>query len=91
MRYRDTLTDSCMIEMTTLMKPCDRQKDDRLEVIRLEVMSQLMQCLDTNANDPIIELMETMKYLTLGTKPVAAQSSSYQVPSPTGNAVNCIT
>ena len=83
-RQRENLSDTRMSEMSALMKERDRQADERLKL-----MPELMQRRDSDANNRMAELMTTMQDLTLGVRPVVAQTAAAQArPSPIPVAQN---
>ena len=59
-RHRETLTDTRMTEMTSLMKERDRKADDRMKSV-----SGLIQRSNADVNNRMMELMATIKDLTL--------------------------
>ena len=60
-----------MAEMSAVMKERDRQADERLKI-----MTDLMQRRETDADARMIDLMTTMKDLTLGVKAMASQTAA---------------
>ena len=67
------MADTRMSEMSAVMKERDRQADERMRM-----MSDLMQRKENDANSRMIDLMTTMKDLTLGVKAMAAQTATAQ-------------
>ena len=72
-KQRENMADTRMAEMFAVMKERDRQADDRMKR-----MSDLMQRRETDANTRMIDLMTTMKDLTLGVRAMAAQTAAAQ-------------
>ena len=72
-KQRENMADTRMAEMSALMKDKDRQANERMKT-----MSDLMQRRETDANTRMIELMTTMKDLTLGVKSMAVQTAAAQ-------------
>ena len=60
-KKREKLNDSRMAEMSAVMRERDRQADERIDF-----MSDMMQRRDNDANMRMVDLMTTMKDLTLG-------------------------
>ena len=72
-KQREDMADTHMAEMSAVMKERDRQADERMTL-----MSDLMQRRETDANTRMIDLMSTMKDLTLGVRAMAAQTAAAQ-------------
>ena len=72
-KQRESIADTRMAEMSAVMKERDRQA-----VERMKMMSDLMQRRETDANTRMIDLMTTMKDLTLGVRTMAAQTATTQ-------------
>ena len=72
-KQRENMADTRMAEMSAVMKERDRQADERMKM-----MSDLMQRKETDANTRMIDLMTTMKDLTLGVRAMAAQTAATQ-------------
>ena len=72
-KQRESIADTRMAEMSAVMKERDRQADERMKM-----MSDLMQRRETDANTRMIDLMTTMKDLTLGVRAMAAQTATTQ-------------
>ena len=69
-KQRENLTDSRMAEMSAVMKERDREADEHMKLL-----SDMMQRRDTDANMRMVNLMTTMKDLTLGRKAIVSQTS----------------
>ena len=72
-KQRESIADTRMAEMSAVMKARDRQADERMKM-----MPDLMQRRETDANASMIDLMTTMKDLTLGVRAMAAQTATTQ-------------
>ena len=72
-KQRENMADTRIAEMSAMMKERDRQADERMKM-----MSDLMQRRETDANTRLIDLMTTMKDLTLGVRAMAAQTAAVQ-------------
>ena len=72
-KQRESIADTRMAEMSAVMKERDRQADERMKM-----MSDLMQRREADANTRTIDLMTTMKDLTLGVRAMAAQTATTQ-------------
>ena len=72
-KQRENLADTRMAEMSAVMKERDRQADECLKL-----MTDFMQRRDTDADDRMVDLMTTMKDLTLGVKAMASQTAAAQ-------------
>ena len=72
-KQRENLADTRMAEMSDVMKERDRQGDERKKL-----MSDLMQRRETDADTRMIDLMTTMKDLTLGVRAIASQTAAVQ-------------
>ena len=72
-KQRETLADTRMAEMSAVMKERDRQDDERMKL-----MSDLMRRRQTEADTGKIDLMTTMKDLTLGVRAIASQTAAVQ-------------
>ena len=72
-KQRESIADTRIAEMSAVMKERDRQADERMKL-----MSDLMQRRETDANTRMIDLMTTMKDLTLGVRAMAAQTATTQ-------------
>ena len=72
-KQRENMADTRMAEMSAVMKERYRQADERMKM-----MSDLMQRKETDANTRMIDLMTTMKDLTLGVRAMAAQTAATQ-------------
>ena len=72
-KQRESIADTRMAEMSAVMKERDRQADERMKM-----MSDLMQRRETDANARMIDLMTTMKDLTLGVRAMAVQTAGTQ-------------
>ena len=72
-KQRENLADTRMAEMPAVMKERNRQADERLKL-----MTDLMQRRDTDADARMVDLMTTMKDLTLGVKAMASQTAAAQ-------------
>ena len=72
-KQRESIADTRMAEMSAVMKERDRQADERMKM-----MSDLMQRRETDANARMIDLMTTMKDLTLGVRAMAVQTAATQ-------------
>ena len=70
-KQRENKADTRMAEMSAVMKERDRQAHERMKM-----MSDLIQRRETDANTRMIDLMTTMKDLTLGVKAMAAQTAA---------------
>ena len=70
-KQRESIADTRMTEISAVMKERDRQADERMKM-----MSDLMQRRETDANARLIDLMTTMKDLTLGVRAMAAQTAA---------------
>ena len=73
MKQRENMADTRMTEMSAVMKERDRQADEGMRM-----MSDLMQRRENDANTRMIDLMTTMKDLTLGVRAMAAQTAAAQ-------------
>ena len=72
-KQREYLADTRMAEMSAVMKERDRQADERMKL-----MSDLMQRRETDADTCMIDLMTTMKDLTLRVRAIASQTVAAQ-------------
>ena len=72
-KQRENQADTRIAEMSAVMKERDRQADERLKL-----MTYLIQRKETNADARMIELMTTMKDLTLGVRAMASQTVAAQ-------------
>ena len=72
-KQRENQADTRMAEMSAVMKERDRQADERLKL-----MTDLMQRRETDADACMIDLMTTMKDLTLGVRAMASQTAAAQ-------------
>ena len=72
-KQRENQADTRMAEMSAVMKERDRQADERLKL-----MTDLMQRRETDADARMIDLMTTMKDLTLGVRALASQTVAAQ-------------
>ena len=72
-KQRGNMVDTRMAEMSAVMKERDCQADERMKL-----MSDLMQRKETEANARMIDLMTTMKDLTLGVIALASQTAATQ-------------
>ena len=72
-KQRENVPDSRMAEMSAVMRERDRQADERKKV-----MSDMMQRRDTDANIRMVDLMTTMKDLTLGVRAIVSQTTAAQ-------------
>ena len=81
-KQRENLADTRMAEMSAVMKEKDRQADQRMKL-----MTDLMQRRDTDADTRIIDLMTTMKDLTLEVRAIASQTAAAQVKAATAPSV----
>ena len=72
-KQRENLADTRMAEMSAVMKERDRQADERMRF-----MSDLMQRRESDADTRMIDLMTTMKDLTLGVRAIASQTAAVQ-------------
>ena len=70
-KQRETMTESRMAEMTAVMRERDRQADERTALL-----SHMMQRRDTDANIRMVDLMTTMKDLTLGVRAIVSQTAA---------------
>ena len=70
-KQRGNIAETRMAEMSAVMKERDRQAHERMKM-----MSDLIQRRETDANTRMIDLMTTMKDLTLGVKAMAAQTAA---------------
>ena len=66
-KQRENMVDTRMAEMSAVIKERDRQADEGMRLI-----SDLMQRTETDANTRMIDLMTTMKDLTLGVRAMAS-------------------
>ena len=81
-KHRENLADTRMAEMSAVMKEKDSQADERMKL-----MSHLMQRRDTDADTRMIDLMTTMKELTLEVRAIASQTAAAQVKTATAPPV----
>ena len=72
-KLRENLSDFRMAESSAVMKERDRQADERMKL-----MSDLMPRRETDADTRLIDLMTTMKDLTLGVRAIASQTAAAQ-------------
>ena len=72
-KQRENVADTRMAEMSAVMKERDRQADECMKL-----MSDLMQRRETDADTRMIDLMTTMKDLTLGVRAIAPQTAAAQ-------------
>ena len=72
-KQRENLADTRMAEMSAVMKERDHQADEHMRL-----MSDLMQRRETDADTRILDLMTTMKDLTLGVRAIASQTATAQ-------------
>ena len=72
-KQQENLADTLMAEMSAVMKERDRQTDECLKL-----MTDLMQRRKTDADARMIDLMTTMKDLTLGVRAMASQTVAAQ-------------
>ena len=72
-KQRENQAATRMAEMSAVMKERDRQADKRLKL-----MTDLMQRRETDADARMINLMTTMKDLTLGVRAMASQTVAAQ-------------
>ena len=72
-KQRETLADTRMAETSAVMKERDRQSDERMKLI-----SDLMQRRETDANVPMVDMMTTMKDLTVGVRSMVSQAGAAQ-------------
>ena len=72
-KQRENQADTRMAEMSGVMKERDRQADERLKL-----MTDLMQRRETDADARMIDLMTTMKDLTLGVRAMTSQTAAAQ-------------
>ena len=72
-KQRENMADTRMAEMSAAVKERDRQADERMKL-----MSDLMQRREADADTRMIDLMTTMKDLTLGVRAMAAQTAAAQ-------------
>ena len=72
-KQRENLADTRMAEMSAVMKERDRQANERMKLV-----SDLMQRRETDADTRMIDLMTTMKDLTLGVRAIASQTAAVQ-------------
>ena len=70
-KQRENMADTSLAEMSAVMKERDRQAHERMKM-----MSDLMQHRETDANTRMIDLMTTMKDLTLGANATKQQHKS---------------
>ena len=70
LKQREKLADSRMAKMSAVLRERDRQADERMKL-----MSDMMQRRDTDANIRMVDLMTTMKDLTLGVKAIVTQTA----------------
>ena len=70
-KQRKNMTDSRMAEMSTVMKEKDRQANERMKL-----MSDMIQRRDSDANMRMVDLMTTMKDLTLGVRATVSQTAA---------------
>ena len=72
-KQRENQADTRMAEMSAVMKERHRQADERLKL-----MTDLMQRRETETDARMIDLMTTMKDLTLGVRAMASQTVAAQ-------------
>ena len=72
-KQRENHADTRMAEMSAVMKERDRQADECLKL-----MTDLMQRRETDADARMIDLMTTLKDLTLGVRAMASQTAVAQ-------------
>ena len=72
-KQRENQADTRMAEMSAVMKERDRQADERLKL-----MTDFMQRRETDADARMIDLMTTMKDLTLGVRAMTSQTVAAQ-------------
>ena len=72
-KQRENQVNTRMAEMSAVMKERDRQADERLKL-----MTDLMQRREPDADARMIDLMTTMKDLTLGVRAKASQTVAAQ-------------
>ena len=72
-KQKENMADTRMAEISAVMEERDRQADERMRM-----MSDLMQRRENDANTRMIDLMTTMKDLTLGVRAMAAQTAAAQ-------------
>ena len=72
-KQRENMADTRLTEMSAVIKERDRQADERMRLT-----SDLMQRTETDANTRMIDLMTTMKDLTLGVRAIASQPAAAQ-------------
>ena len=72
-KQRQNLADTRMAEMSAVMKERDRQADERIKL-----MSDIMQRRETDANVRSVDLMTTMKDLTLRVRAMVSQAGATQ-------------
>ena len=72
-KQRENLAHTRMAEMLAVMKERERQADERMKL-----MSDLMQRRQTDADTRKIDLMTTMKDLTLGVRAITSQTAPAQ-------------
>ena len=72
-KQRENLADTRMAEMSAVMKERDHQADERIKL-----MSDIMHCRETDANVRMVDLMTTMKDLTLGVRAMVSQAGATQ-------------
>ena len=72
-KQRENMADTRMAEMSAVLKERDRQADEQMRMV-----SDLMNRRETDANTRLIDLMTTMKDLTLGVRAMAAQTAAAQ-------------
>ena len=65
-KHRESMADSRMAEMSAV-----KETDERMKL-----MSDMMQRKETDANNRMVDLMTTMKDLTLGVRAMASQTAA---------------